>query len=585
MKRRWTIILALALGACADDAAPDPDGGAAEPMDARVLADAAVTDAGQDSGPDGGDASVRDGDLTEDDGGSIDPATIPAPRPLGPASAHHVTSPDILFRWALEEPATGARLEVCRDRGCVDVIERLDVTGDSARTLVPPDPGATSRVFHFRLTGMQDGVLGSATSPVWSFVVRGAVGLAATASWGPIVNDDGDRFADVAVGAPAASAVRLYRGRSPAGTTPAPDVRLDGSTGLGHQVLALGDVDGDGFADLGITGDDALFVFRGRAGGLPATASPADADARLALGAEARAAAAGDVDGDGYADLVVADDAGLRVYRGSTSGLMDGDTLPASAPGFGRALTGACDVDGDGYADVVVGGTQSATVFRGSAAGLVPAGELGGSGGAGGYGAAVACIGDVNGDGYPDVAVGAPAAHAVFVYHGGAAGLGGVASVLRKLPGDPGGGVTTFHAEDFGAVIAPAGDVNGDEIGDMVVVAPTPQGMVTSGFIGYAFVYHGSTGGLPSSPPGASTAHRRAIGASVGFEANRVTQGMGFGDLDGDGRDDLAVGTPFRNGGAGAAFVHLGTPDGIPFAAAWTLEDGALTGFGDAIGR
>src|SRR5690606_32502374 len=148
-------------------------------------------DAGVDAGAADEDGGViGDGGLdaaTIADGGTdagIDPSTIPAPRPIEPSSSALTTSSTVRFRWALTAPATGARLEVCRDRACTDVRETLDVDGESTTTLVPPDPGASSRVFYFRLTGRAEGVVGVDQSPVWSFSVHGRVSVTASSTWG-----------------------------------------------------------------------------------------------------------------------------------------------------------------------------------------------------------------------------------------------------------------------------------------------------------------------------------------------------------------------------------------------------------------
>src|SRR5690606_30185685 len=138
-----------------------------------------------------------------------------------------------------------------------------------------------------------------------------------------------------------------------------------------------------------------------------------------------------------------------------------------------------------------------------------------------GFGAAVGCAGDVDGDGYADVIVGAPDDNAAFVYHGSATGISPTANgSLRKEPGAPPVG-TTWHASRFGAWVASAGDVNADGFSDVVVVAPdpAPTGDATP-FVGTAFVFLGGTGGVPTTAPDTSTAHANAIGASA--VTNRV---------------------------------------------------------------
>ena len=170
------------------------------------------------------------------------------------------------------------------------------------------------------------------------------------------------------------------------------------------------------------------------------------------------------------------------VYLGSAAGLATSPsvTLMGSQPHglFGRWVSTASDVNGDGYADVIVGADAEyggayaapgwAYVYLGGASGLstTPATTLTGPDGIGSwFGRCVASAGDVNGDGYADVVVGADAGGVVvpadaaassadgwaYVYLGSASGLAtspavrwvgpngsafgrAVASVLRLWP-------------------------------------------------------------------------------------------------------------------------------------------------------
>jgi len=111
------------------------------------------------------------------------------------------------------------------------------------------------------------------------------------------------------------------------------------------------------------------------------------------------------------------------------------------------------------------------------------------------FGAAVACAGDVNGDGYSDVIVGAyfydngqTDEGAAFLYHGSSTGISNV--IAATLESNQAGSL-------FGLAVASAGDVNGDGYSDVIVGAFNYDNVETDE--GAAFVYHGSSNGLSAT--------------------------------------------------------------------------------------
>ena len=222
-----------------------------------------------------------------------------------------------------------------------------------------------------------------------------------------------------------------------------------GSGRLGISVAA-GDFNGDGFSDV-VGAEFARYVggadvFYGSASGpSPANAWSLGPHVGRALGSSVAAA---DVNGDGYDDLVVTssdDGEGLTpraiVYLGSASGLPTGqDGNPPGVPpdfsldGLENAVS-LGDLDGDGYDDFVALARDpnsrpfpSHVVYRGSASGPILAQELGGVLGVPGR---LNRLGDVNGDGFPDLV--AQDGSTFYLYFGSDHGL----SAALRRDGDP----------------------------------------------------------------------------------------------------------------------------------------------------
>jgi len=178
-------------------------------------------------------------------------------------------------------------------------------------------------------------------------------------------------------------------------------------------------------------------------------------------------------------------------------------------------VASAGDVDGDGYADVVVGAPfydngQSnegrAYVYLGAAGGLglTPEWTAESNQAVAQFGYSVATAGDVNGDGYADVIIGA------HYYDNPSSNEAGVRLSRRSRRAVVDGGLDRRGQPGGGHLcrsVATAGDVNGDGYADVIVGAPLYDGGQKDE--GRAYVYHGSAGGLGLTPAGLPRATRR----------------------------------------------------------------------------
>jgi len=260
---------------------------------------------------------------------------------------------------------------------------------------------------------------------------------------------------------------------------------------------------------------------------------------------------------------------------------------------FGWSVSGAGDVNGDGYDDVIVGALNydndgddetdpegRVFVFHGSSSGVdeTPDWEAAISQELARFGHSVSTAGDVNGDGYDDVIVGARNYHnymtdgwgRAFAWYGGPSGLGpdGTAS-NADWQGDE--GHTSEGPPGFGNAVSTAGDVNGDGYDDVIVGVP---GYCMSGqWRGAAFVFYGSPTGLALPVPSWT-----ALGEAPHHQfGNSVSDA---GDVNGDGYDDVVIGCDnyhVLDYVPGKAYVYHGSNTGLGTSPAWA-EEGPVSG-------
>ncbi len=433
---------------------------------------------------------------------------------------------------------------------------------------------------------------------------------------------DGDGTPDIAVGAPGHTVGNAATGdlyvifMNPDGTvkrtaevngTVPNGPSLSAGDRFGASAAGVGDLDGDGTPDIAVgapgpvpcdcTGAvHVLFLNPDGTVKLTATVDGQTPNVpSLSAGDRfgASAAGVGDLDGDGTVDIAVGTFGNDTMYvifmnpDGTvkrTAEIAGGDIAPPSYVNhfFGQSIAGIGDLDGDGVADAAVGapGHSRDNVFTGEAYimfmnadgtvkrvtvidGTTPSGPV--LGPADRFGASAAGVGDLDGDGTPDIAVGAPGhllrgtttgdLYVIFMNPDGT--VKRTAGVDGQTPNGP----PLSAGDRFGASVAGVGDLDGDGTPDIAVGAPgSILGSAATGDLYVIFMNPDGTvkrtaevnGTVPNGP---SLAGGDVFGQSV----------SGLGDLDGDGTPDIAVGAPGRVLGSavsGDAFVLLMNPDG-----------------------
>jgi len=357
---------------------------------------------------------------------------------------------------------------------------------------------------------------------------------------------------------------------------------------FGSSVAPAGDVNGDGYSDVivgaplydnGQADEGRAYLFLGSANGPAAspawTWEPNQANAH----AGAVVAPAGDVNRDGYADLLVCaplwdqpghvDAGAVFVFYGSASGpgVSPNVTLVDDVTGaqFGASAATAGDVNGDQFADVIVGAPGFANgqanegaiyVFHGSALGLASAPAYAREGDEinARAGAAVSTAGDVNSDSFSDILVGMP---------GSSPGGHPDAGVAYLLKGSAAGIVATpfvtvagvVDSMEAGGGVSLAGDMNADGYADIMIGYPGDQSVgIHRGAVAF---FKGQSSGIDPTP---------ILQLSGRGDYSRVGTAIATGgDLDGDGYADVLVGNPLEPNvaGAGGVTLYFGTWNGV----------------------
>jgi hypothetical protein len=293
-------------------------------------------------------------------------------------------------------------------------------------------------------------------------------------------------------------------------------------------------------------------------------------------------ASVGDVNGDGIGDLVVGayqeDHAGpfsgaVYLFHGPMAGNINLAFAAAKMTGesagsyAGWAVDGAGDINRDGYADILIGAHGADGAGDASGVAYVVFGPVEGDmsladadvrlEGEAAYdsaGLSVAGIGDINRDGYPDIAIGAPGndsatldAGATYIFRGPLMGTRNMASADAIIVGE-------VPEAAAGQKVAGGGDVNGDGYTDLLIGAPgAGQGGDAAGA---AYLFHGPLAGTRSVNMADAVLRGEKAEDYAGSDVSFA------GDVDGDGYTDVLVGAPGSDkGGDDSGAVYLLTSD------------------------
>ena len=472
-----------------------------------------------------------------------------------------------------------------------------DFNGDGIKDLLTANPlytnGQTNEgivKLHF---GLPDGTFDPV--PAWSFESNiTSLNMGDKLACAGDVNNDG--FDDFLIGCNLYDNVQTNEGivymflGSPSIPSATPNWAVESNSSsaeFGNSVAGAGDINNDGYDDVIIgahkhTTSGRAFVYLGNATGLSTTGTMITG---AGSGNEFGFFVTGnkDLNGDGFSDIVItgtnrygtgeATSAGrIYVYNGSATGINTTAswyyTAKQSNAHLGQSAALA-DVNNDGQIDIITSAIDYDTigtdyglvyVFLRSVAGYpsIPSQLFLGTQTDEDLGTTISSLGDINNDGYNDIAVGSPyydqastSSGRTYVFKGSSTGLN-----LNPIF------ILSFD-EAFaycGRSVTPIGDSNGDGFDDFVVV----NAVYDEPDIASALLYFGNND----------------LNAMIGLWNKKSTTAtfgatLGHMDMNQDGLEDLMVGAPYFDGGStdeGKLFVYWSDPDQVDIVADWTVE-------------
>ena len=401
---------------------------------------------------------------------------------------------------------------------------------------------------------------------------------------------------------------------------------------MGDSVSSAGDINGDGYDDILLYADGYKYSELNNAGVVYVIFGKNNAfDANFDLStlngsngfilkgvskldmAGRSISSAGDINGDGIDDLLIGaphltpngDNKGdayvvfgkntpfdpvveLSELNGNNGFVMMGIDLDDH---LGKSVSAAGDLNNDGYDDIIIGASRtevSGVLNVGSSYVLFGKGTpfsstfdlnsldgsngfvISGIGDAGNFGTSVSGAGDINGDGYPDLLIGAPfVKNETGVTYGYSYLIFGTqegypsAVNLSTLDGNNGFVIEgSFKSGWFGATVTLAGDLNGDGFDDIAIGAPR-AGYEQDPQVGVVYVIYGKESGFNSTFNVGSLDGQNGFILKADLPTGYLGESVNYaGDVDGDGIDDLIIGASFTDIGnlsnAGQSYVLFG---------------------------
>ncbi len=535
----------------------------ADALDADVPADTDVHDSAMDSS----------NDVTEDASDSdVEDVGPPPPSPelVWPPNSYQHAGASAELAW--HSAATVHEIQL--DNSCSRLTCAFPSPEVDTRVAEPPAGGITATTvtlplgstppiaesYSWRVRGCRSSICGP-----WSSTRFFVVGQ-------PTGDVNGDGIGDLVVGAPfeEAGVVYSFHGRE-AGLRATPTTRIPspvGEGGFGRVVANLGDVNGDGFSDVGVgvpVGKDrpmddnegVVYLYFGSAEGLSASPDVRLSNPRSLVNGTFGVAVVGtDLNADGLSEIIVGCGGQDEVYvfdgrrsvrlAPDTTLLVEQSTTSISAGG---------DINRDGFLDFVVGAgeplSRTVKVFFGGEE-TSPGPSLSNGSTAGDFFGDATAISDLNHDFFSDVAVGAPRfsnpeTHegAVFLFWGKAPEEAAwLPDVMLDSPLD-------VRELLFGSVLVTS-DINDDGIEDLAV--GSSRASFPENREGNVFVFMSDDSGPPITPT-----HR--------VDNPRDEELGGFGstlasiDINGDQIEDILVGALGSDDSRGSVVVLPGTPD------------------------